>query len=1095
MTTKTKSTKFNRISKVFIESLLSRVPLENVVDIDLKKAGSLLVGHCPFHNDKDASFTVYPDQHYHCYGCKATGNAIGYVMARDNLTFIEAVKSIAGQHGMTVEYDEDGIDEQTFGLYDVLAFSKEYYQKKLKNPDVPTQEFITKRGLTKETLEKFQIGLATTNSITADFKKAGFSEEMLLEAGLLKSKEGDKPYPFFRNRLMFPVFDGMGRVLSYTARRLIDGESIKAPKWINGQESSIFIKSVQLFNWYFAAKHCRRQVLVVEGALDAIMPAQYGVENIVASLGTALSEQQLKFLFKRTEEIVMIFDGDDAGQNAQWRAMEKILPHLQDGKFLYFVLLPQNEDPDSFVQQVGKEGFIKYVEQNKVSLTKYLLDGLKAKYGVETIEQVAAAKKAGFTLVNTMNQKTLLAQELKRQISLLSTEDPLVSRLAELRKKAPHLTHTELLASLMSEQAQTIEADPIFIEQEKEETFPVGVLGGILGDLVKSIVEVTQFPVALVAQGVLASATLAAQGVAKVQIFDSDIDLPIPISNLFCTLGESGEGKGRTDSLVLAPHRAWNEKKIEEFKGIREQYLNELEVWKEKVKEQRRQQQSKNDSCVAIDVDDKPKRPRQLGGILYESPSWEAIERGFINGKSSVGLFIEEGMRLLGDYAMSKDNQGKTSGGIIELWNNGRGARQRAQEEEYYKERAFAMHIAIQPSLANKYLFGNPDFVDMGLFSRMLIVRPASTQGMRPYNEFTPTQAACYHRYSQRITELLDRTEECADQETGELSKRRILYFGRDAKQLMVDFYNEIQGEIGNAETKAEFYRKIGKADPSPGVDGKYLPIRAFVNKGNLHAVRLAAVLQLIDDEHAINISAEFMERGIRLVRFYFNEALRLMNTASISVEQKNAQALLEWMRNPSNEKEYAENGVFKIRELQRHAPGMRDRERLLSAVTLLHHHSYGELFKVGRSNQFKLFPIQMELDCHTPVTVLSQPKATYHVDCPTVTTVTGGKNDFQCHTENQDNGSVTTVTLCQSAQDADYIGNINNSTCDNYVTIVGQTKQEILTTLNGQGIPLSKLRASVCSNVVTEEIFEDALFVLREEGQIHINGEMVTIE
>jgi hypothetical protein len=683
-----------------------------------------------------------------------------------------------------------------------------------------------------------------------------------------------------------------------------------------------------------------------------------------------------------------------------------------------------------------------------------------------------------------MDNNTLISQEIKRQINRLSVDDPLVSSLAELRKKNPSFTETDLLAALMSEQAVKIEPDPIIIEQERDEAFPVDALGDILGDVVNSCIAITQFPVALIAQSILAASTLAAQGVAVVQVADNDLLKNIPINNFFCSIGESGEGKGFMDELALAPHRAWNEQQLDVFKEVKAKYLEDLEIWKDDYKKGH------------ASFKDKPKHPRQLGGILYISPTWEAIERGFINGKTSTGLFIEEGARFLSDFGMNKDNQDKTTGALCALWSSGGGSRERAQEEEYYKNRVFSIHIALQPHFAYKRMFNNEDMEKIGLFSRMLMIKPTSTIGERPWLEFLPHHLEAHKRYRQRMTELLNKTEECVDQETGELTKRRCLFLGRDAKRLFVDFHNYLQGEMGDAETKARLYKKIGKADPTTGVNGKYLSIRAFVNKGSLHAVKLAAVLQMVEDTDVINISAEYIERGIRLAKFYFDEALRIFSITAVSSEQAHAQVLLEWMRNNEH---HSENGIFKIRELQRYAPSSRDRGKLLKSVNLLHDLSYGELFKVGRSYQFKLFPPQIEFDCHTPVTVLSHAKATSYEDCHTVTTVTGdkkefskGDNEIKKHTPD----CVTMVTLCQSQQGVDYNPLIDGfdcdsgcDSCDNVPTI----RQIILKRLNGEKIPLSDLERVVCREQgYTQEEFNDSLYVLREESQIIFDGEFV---
>jgi DNA primase len=351
-----------RIPSGFIDELLNRIDIVEVIErhVPLKKAGRDYKGLCPFHNEKTPSFTVsQTKQFYYCFGCGASGSAIGFLIDYAHMDFVDAVEDLATRVGMQVPMEavaRPGPDLSP--LYDQLAAAQRYFSRALRqHPEAARAvDYLKRRGLSGEIAASFEIGFAPPgwdNLSTA----LGFSEaaqQQLLDAGL--SVRGPRGvYDRFRDRIMFPIHDQRGRVVAFGGRIIDQGE----PKYLNSPETAIFHKGRELYGLHHARKANPKlaRLLVVEGYMDVVALAQFGITNAVATLGTATTRDHLERVFRQCDEIIFCFDGDAAGRRAAWRALEQVLPLLRDGRIVGFHFLPAGSDPDTLVRAEGPDAF------------------------------------------------------------------------------------------------------------------------------------------------------------------------------------------------------------------------------------------------------------------------------------------------------------------------------------------------------------------------------------------------------------------------------------------------------------------------------------------------------------------------------------------------------------------------------------------------------------------------------------------------------------------------------------------------------------------------------------------------------------------
>lgn len=396
-----------RIPQSFIDELLARVDIVEVIDsrVQLKKSGREYTACCPFHNEKTPSFTVSPDkQFYHCFGCGVHGSALGFVMDYEHLGFVEAVEELAGGAGMVVPREE-GQGPDTRGnqdLYTVMEKATAFYREQLRQHPQASRatDYLKNRGLSGEIAARFELGFSPPgwDNLAKALTAQGVTETQLLQCGLLVKKDGGGSYDRFRERIMFPIRDSRGRAIAFGGRML---EGDDGPKYLNSSETPIFHKGRELYGLFQARKAERKleRLLVVEGYMDVVALAQFEVNNAVATLGTATTREHLDRLFRVVPQVVFCFDGDRAGRQAAWRALENALPILSEGRQINFMFLPEGEDPDTLVRSEGKAGFEVRIG-GALPFSDYFFGELSAAVDVSTIDgRARLAERASPLLV------------------------------------------------------------------------------------------------------------------------------------------------------------------------------------------------------------------------------------------------------------------------------------------------------------------------------------------------------------------------------------------------------------------------------------------------------------------------------------------------------------------------------------------------------------------------------------------------------------------------------------------------------------------------------------------------------------------------
>jgi DNA primase len=379
------------IPQTFIDELIARADIVEVIGsrVQLKKAGREYKACCPFHNEKSASFWVSPEkQFYHCFGCGAHGTVLRFLMEHDHMPFPEAVEELAQRLGLDVPHEGSSggagprrVDEP---LYDLMGRVAQFFVEGLAR-DERAQQYVAKRGLDRETVEKFGIGYAP-NSWNEVLRRFGGSDEArraLSDLGLIIERDrgqardvagsDNRHYDRFRDRIMFPIRDGRGRMIAFGGRILDQGE----PKYLNSPETVLFHKGRELYGLYEARRSRTnlRRLLVVEGYMDAVRLHQFGINYAVATLGTATTPDHLKRIFRLVSEVVFAFDGDRAGRAAAWRALQNALPEARQGREVRFLFLPDGHDPDSLVGAEGAEAFERRLDTT-LPLSEYLIKEL-----------------------------------------------------------------------------------------------------------------------------------------------------------------------------------------------------------------------------------------------------------------------------------------------------------------------------------------------------------------------------------------------------------------------------------------------------------------------------------------------------------------------------------------------------------------------------------------------------------------------------------------------------------------------------------------------------------------------------------------------
>ena len=379
-----------RIPRPFIDDLLARVDIVEVIDeyVPLVSAGRDFKACCPFHTEKTPSFTVSrTKQFYHCFGCQANGTAISFLMEYARLDFIEAIEDLA--HRVGVEVPKTGSDSpvrpSSEPIFGILERASRFYRRQLRQHPQAARavDYLRSRGVSGEVAAAFHIGFAPPgwDNLVKGLARESTSA-LMVQAGLAARRDdGGRLYDRFRDRIVFPILDRRSRPIGFGGRSIGDD----TPKYLNTPETPVFHKGRELYGLPQARAAGGTRVVVVEGYMDVVALAQHGVGNAAATLGTAVTPEHIKQLFRIWPDVVFCFDGDEAGARAAWRALETTLPLLRDGRQAFFMFLPEGEDPDSLVRARGREHFEKCIDE-AATLGTFLFEKLKAQVNLETLD-------------------------------------------------------------------------------------------------------------------------------------------------------------------------------------------------------------------------------------------------------------------------------------------------------------------------------------------------------------------------------------------------------------------------------------------------------------------------------------------------------------------------------------------------------------------------------------------------------------------------------------------------------------------------------------------------------------------------------------
>ncbi len=418
-----------RIPRVFINDLLARTDIVDQIDarVKLKKQGKNYHACCPFHHEKTPSFTVNGEkQFYYCFGCGAHGNAVDFLMNYDRLEFVETIEELATMHGLEVPYEAGtGLTQierhHRQSLYQLMEQLSAFYQQSLHQPaGTLARNYLQQRGLSDEVIRYFAIGFSPAGWDIAlkRFGRDNNARSALNDTGMLVTNDQGRLYDRFRERVMFPIRDKRGRVIAFGGRVVGNG----IPKYLNSPETEIFHKGRQLYGLYESQQShpTLQRVLVVEGYMDVVALAQYGIDYAVASLGTSTTAEHIQLLFRATDNVICCYDGDRAGREAAWRALETTLPYLNDGRQLRFMFLPDGEDPDTLVRKEGKTVFEQRMELAQ-PLSTFLFETLMPQVDLSSPDGRTKLSSLAIPMIRQIPSETLrlyLRQQLGQKLGM-----------------------------------------------------------------------------------------------------------------------------------------------------------------------------------------------------------------------------------------------------------------------------------------------------------------------------------------------------------------------------------------------------------------------------------------------------------------------------------------------------------------------------------------------------------------------------------------------------------------------------------------------------------------------------------------------------
>jgi len=490
-----------------IEQIKNRLDIIDVVGdfVKLKKRGSNYLGNCPFHNEKTPSFTVSPAKElYKCFGCGKSGNTITFVMEHEKLSYVDALRWLAARYNIEIEETEvsDKQKQQmqvADSLYVINKFAGSFFDDQLFNTEegkTIALSYLKERGFREEIIKKFQIGYnpQQRDTLAKALLANQFNKELLPRTGLVTVRNETELVDIYRGRIIFPIHNNSGKIIGFGAR--VIGKADKAPKYINTPENELYVKSKLLYGSYFARMAIDKQdeCLLVEGYTDVVSLHQAGVENVVASGGTSLTVDQLRLVKKYTNNLTIIYDGDSAGVKAALRGLDMA---LEEGLNVKLVLIPDNEDPDSYVNKVGTEAFQHFIKENKKDFIIFQLEVMLKDVGNDLNQKNILVNQIAETIsrINKAEDFTKQQAYVKQCAALLKIDEggliTLVNKIKrdKIAKEEKKQTPNDAINQLNAEQFQPIETSDVSIVTSNEEKHERNVLRILLEYGLKEYVE------------------------------------------------------------------------------------------------------------------------------------------------------------------------------------------------------------------------------------------------------------------------------------------------------------------------------------------------------------------------------------------------------------------------------------------------------------------------------------------------------------------------------------------------------------------------------------------------------------------------------
>ncbi len=473
---------FFLISQQTIQQIQSRIDIIEIVGsfVKLKKRGSNYLGLCPFHNEKTPSFTVSPTKEiYKCFGCGKSGNTIGFLMDLEKYSYVEALRWLANKYNVEIEEtaqteEQKQIQQSADSLYIINHFAQQFFSNALFQSEEGKQialSYLKERGFREDIIQKFQLGYnpSARNEFAQAATHAQYNSELLQKSGLVVLRDGQLN-DNYRGRIIFPIHNQSGKVLGFGARIIKNND--KAPKYINTPENEIYIKSKVLYGSYFARMAIDKadECLLVEGYTDVVSLHQSGIENVVASGGTSLTPDQLRLIKKYTTNLTIIYDGDSAGVKAALRGLDLA---IEEGLHVKLVLIPGNEDPDSYVHKIGAEAFRNFIAENKKDFILFQLEAALTEAGNDSTKKAALVNQVAETIskINKTEEFTKRQDYIKQVSQILKIEEAGMNALVNklIRDKVLKEENRNAFKPIQTETETTGEDLPFFNTDELNE--------------------------------------------------------------------------------------------------------------------------------------------------------------------------------------------------------------------------------------------------------------------------------------------------------------------------------------------------------------------------------------------------------------------------------------------------------------------------------------------------------------------------------------------------------------------------------------------------------------------------------------------------